>query len=73
MKAVWSGKESVTFRQTGGQTDGQAKGIPIIPSQLCGGGLMGAPMGFGDLGRMAIYFQGARKHWLLFSGAGEHW
>ena len=22
-----------------------------------------APMGFGDLGRMAIYFQGAGKHW----------
>ena len=23
---------------------------------------------FGDLGRMAIYFQGAGEHWLLFSG-----
>ena len=22
-----------------------------------------APTGFGDLGRMAIYFQGAREHW----------
>ena len=22
-----------------------------------------APRGFGDLGRMAIYFQGAREHW----------
>ena len=21
------------------------------------------PMGFGDLGRLAIYFQGAGKHW----------
>ena len=21
------------------------------------------PMGFGDLGRMAIYFQGAGEHW----------
>ena len=40
MKAVWSGKESVTFGRTGGQTDGQAKDIPIILSQLCGGGLM---------------------------------
>ena len=26
----------------------------------------GAPRGFGDLGRMAIYFQGSREHWLLF-------
>ena len=26
------------------------------------------PMGFGDLGRVAIYFQGAGKHWQLFSG-----
>ena len=25
-----------------------------------------APMGFGDLGRMAIYFQGSMEHWLLF-------
>ena len=24
------------------------------------------PRGFGDLGRMAIYFQGSREHWLLF-------
>ena len=40
MKAVWIGIESVMFGQTGGQTDGPAKGIPIIPSQLCGGGLM---------------------------------
>ena len=23
----------------------------------------GAPRGFGDLGRMAIYFQGAGEHW----------
>ena len=23
----------------------------------------GAPRGFGDLGRMAIYFQGSREHW----------
>ena len=30
----------------------------------------GAPRGFGDLGRMAIYFQGPVEHWLLFSG---HW
>ena len=22
-----------------------------------------APMGYGDLGRMAIYYQGAGKHW----------
>ena len=27
-----------------------------------------APRGFGDLGRMAIYFQGAGEHWSLFSG-----
>ena len=27
-------------RRTDGRTDGQAKGIPIIHSQLCGGGLM---------------------------------
>ena len=26
-------------------------------------GILLAPMGFGDLGRMAIYFQGAGKHW----------
>ena len=25
--------------------------------------IVGSPMGFGDLGRMAIYFQGAGKHW----------
>ena len=25
--------------------------------------IIGPPMGFGDLGRMAIYFQGAGKHW----------
>ena len=25
-----------------------------------------APRGYGDLGRMAIYFQGSRDHWLLF-------
>ena len=25
--------------------------------------LMGAPRGFGDLGRTAIYFQGAGQHW----------
>ena len=25
--------------------------------------IIGPPMGFGDLGRMAIYFQGAEKHW----------
>ena len=25
--------------------------------------LLGPPMGFGDMGRMAIYFQGAGKHW----------
>ena len=24
---------------------------------------IGAPRGFGDLGRMAIYFQGAGEHW----------
>ena len=24
--------------------------------------IIGPPMGFGDLGRMAIYFQGAGKH-----------
>ena len=29
----------------------------------------GHPRGFGDLGRMAIYFQGAGEHWLLFSGS----
>ena len=28
----------------------------------------GAPRGFGDLGRMAIYFQGAEEHWYLFQG-----
>ena len=28
--------------------------------------LLGPPRGFGDLGRMAIYFQGAGEHWLLF-------
>ena len=28
----------------------------------------GPPRGLGDLGRMAIYFQGAGEHWLLFSG-----
>ena len=27
---------------------------------------IGEPRGFGDLGRMAIYFQGSREHWLLF-------
>ena len=27
-----------------------------------------APRDFGDLGRMAIYFQGAGEHWSLFSG-----
>ena len=27
-----------------------------------------APRGFGDLGRMAIYFQGAWEHRWLFSG-----
>ena len=27
--------------------------------------------GFGNLGRMAIYFQGAGAHWLLFLGIGE--
>ena len=26
----------------------------------------GAPRGFGDLGRMAIYFQGSEEHWQLF-------
>ena len=31
--------------------------------------IIGAPRGFGDLGRMAIYFQGAgEQSWLLFSG-----
>ena len=25
--------------------------------------IIGLPMGFGDLGRMAIYFPGAGKHW----------
>ena len=25
--------------------------------------IIGPPMGFGDLGRMAICFQGAGKHW----------
>ena len=25
--------------------------------------ISGAPRGFGDLGRMAIYFQGAGEHW----------
>ena len=25
--------------------------------------MKGPPRGFGDLGRMAIYFQGAREHW----------
>ena len=25
--------------------------------------IIGAPRGFGDLGRMAIYFQGAGEHW----------
>ena len=25
--------------------------------------IIGPTMGFGDLGRMAIYFQGAGKHW----------
>ena len=24
---------------------------------------LGPPRGFGDLGRMAIYFQGAGEHW----------
>ena len=24
---------------------------------------MGPPRGFGDLGRMAIYFQGVGEHW----------
>ena len=27
---------------------------------------LGHPRGFGDLGRMAIYFQGAGEHWYLF-------
>ena len=27
------------------------------------GGINGAPRSFGDLGRMAIYFQGAGEHW----------
>ena len=26
----------------------------------------GPPRGFGDLGRMDIYFQGAGEHWKLF-------
>ena len=28
-----------------------------------GMGNYGAPRGFGDLGKMAIYFQGAGEHW----------
>ena len=31
----------------------------------------GPPRGFGDLGRMAIYFQGAGEHWQFFQGFGE--
>ena len=31
----------------------------------------GAPRGFGDLGRMAIYFQGAGEHRFYFQGFGE--
>ena len=27
------------------------------------GNINGPPRGFGDLGRMAIYFQGFREHW----------
>ena len=30
------------------------------PTSFCH---VGAPRGFGDLGRMAIYFQGAGEHW----------
>ena len=33
--------------------------------------IIGPPMGIGDLGRMAIYFQGAGKHWYYFQGFGE--
>ena len=32
----------------------------------CDIGNSGAPRDFGDLGRMAIYFQGAGEHWELF-------
>ena len=32
--------------------------------------IIGAPRGFGDLGRRAIYFQGAGEHW-YFQGLGE--
>ena len=35
------------------------------------GAIGGAPRGFGDLGRMAIYFQGSREHCTYFRGAGE--
>ena len=31
----------------------------------------GAPWGFGDLGRIAIYFHGAKEHWYFFRGARE--
>ena len=34
-------------------------------------GTNGAPRGFGDLGRMAIYFQGAWEHWYFFKGSRE--
>ena len=33
--------------------------------------IAGSPRGFGDLGRMDIYFQGAGEHWYYFRGAGE--
>ena len=34
-----------------------------VRSALMNGDISGAPKGFGDLGKMAIYFQGSREHW----------
>ena len=44
--------------------DSRPKGRGLEPHRRhC---IMGAPRGFGDIGRMAFYFQGSREHWLLF-------
>ena len=37
--------------------------IQVNLHYLLGMGVSGAPRGFGDLGRMGIYFQGAGEHW----------
>ena len=42
-------------------------GITLHFTRVC---TVGAPRGFGDLGRMAIYYQGAGEHW-YFRGSRE--